>query len=93
MKFLLLLGLIGRIYGRDWIVRASDWNKGRLYLAEKFGYGKRLKLNLNQFGHEGCRHRLDIGDKRPPSPGSKYFSENFSPSHTKLTNSNPNKDY
>ena len=49
MNFLLLLGLIDRIYGRDWIVRASDWNKGRLYLAEKFGYGKRLKLNLNRY--------------------------------------------
>ena len=38
MNFLLLLGLIDRIYGRDWIIRASDWNKGRLYLAEKFGH-------------------------------------------------------
>ena len=36
------------------------------------------------------------GDKRPPPPsppGSKYFSEIFSPSHIKLTYNNPNKDF
>ena len=31
--------------------------------------------------------------KRPPSPISKYFSKFFSPSHIKLTNNNPNKDF
>ena len=24
-------------------------------------------LQFNQSGHERCRHRLDMGDKRPPS--------------------------
>ena len=36
---------------------------------------------------------LDMGDKRPPQPTSKYFSEIFSQSHIKLTNNTPNKDF
>ena len=33
------------------------------------------------------------GGQTSTPPGSKYFSEIFSPFHIKLTNNNPNKDF
>ena len=33
------------------------------------------------------------GGKTSTPPGSNYFSEFFSPSHIKLTNNNPHKDF
>ena len=51
-------------------------------INRRLGKNKRSSDKLfNQFGHKQFRHRLDMGDKR------------FSPSHIKLTNNNPNKDF
>ena len=51
-------------------------------------------VNLaDPFRQKRCRHRLDMGDKHPPPPISKDFSEIFSPSHIKLTYNNTNKDF
>ena len=33
------------------------------------------------------------GERNVPPPITKYFSEIFPPSHIKLTNDNPNKDF
>ena len=48
---------------------------------------------LNQSRHEQSHHRLGMGGQTSPPPISKYLSEIYSPSHVKLTNNNPIKDF